>query len=104
MGDHPALNTTFGEGGYSFLNPTRIILDLSEVQSGKNPGRGFVMIIPEIDGCNCDYKCVALDIERSEVSCVCPKNWKLDDNKKTCIGWYLILISWVCFDLLPFQL
>lgn len=86
MGDHPIFNTTYGEGGYSFLNPNKIILDLSKVHAGGNPGPGFVMIIPETDGCNCDYKCVALDIEMSEIGCVCPRNWKLAENKNTCIG------------------
>lgn len=86
MGDHPVLNTTYGEGGYSFLNPTKVISDLSKIHAAGNPGPGFVMIIPATEGCNCDYACVALDIEMSEVGCVCPKNWKLAENKKTCIG------------------
>nr|ALV82496.1 Alk [Leptinotarsa decemlineata] len=81
--DH-RVNSTNGEGGYSFLNFSKVVSQLSEVYSGYNSGPGYVIIIPEIDGCDCDYKCVALDAQRSEVSCICPAKWMLKDDKKTC--------------------
>ncbi|KAG5888425.1 hypothetical protein JTB14_020200 [Gonioctena quinquepunctata] len=83
-GNAASSNSTNGEGGYSFLNFSKAISQLSEVASGFNSGPGFVLIIPGIDGCDCDYKCVALDAGRSEVACVCPAKWKLKEDKKTC--------------------
>lgn len=43
------------------------------------------MIIPAVPGCGCDYRCLALDMRRSNVICVCPRNWNLDQNGKSCI-------------------
>nr|XP_023027843.1 ALK tyrosine kinase receptor isoform X2 [Leptinotarsa decemlineata] len=83
-GNAASVNSTNGEGGYSFLNFSKVVSQLSEVYSGYNSGPGYVIIIPEIDGCDCDYKCVALDAQRSEVSCICPAKWMLKDDKKTC--------------------
>lgn len=82
----PYTNTTNGDGGFSFLDPTRTIPNFSEAHSGYNGGPGYVLIIPAIKGCDCGYRCVALDARRSLVSCVCPKKWKLAEDKKTCVG------------------
>ncbi|KAJ3662397.1 hypothetical protein Zmor_006748 [Zophobas morio] len=84
-GDASSANTTNGEGGYSFLDPTRTIPSLSEAHSGYNVGPGSVLIIPAIPGCDCNYRCVALDSRMSQTACICPKNWKLDVDGKTCI-------------------
>ncbi|KAK5639789.1 hypothetical protein RI129_010600 [Pyrocoelia pectoralis] len=78
-------NSTNGEGGYSFLDPSRTIPSLSEARSGYHAGPGFVLIIPAIPGCGCNYRCLALDTRRSQVACICPKDWKLDGDGKTCI-------------------
>ncbi|CAH1983529.1 unnamed protein product [Acanthoscelides obtectus] len=85
-GDAPAVNSTSGEGGYSYIDPTKTMMRLSEAKGSHHTGSGYVVIIPDTKGCNCDYKCVALDAERSEVTCICPHNWKLNDDKKTCIA------------------
>nr|CAH7767694.1 unnamed protein product [Callosobruchus chinensis] len=85
-GDAPAVNSTSGEGGYSYIDPTKTVMRLSEAKGSHHTGAGYVIIIPDTKGCNCDYKCVALDAERSEVTCICPHNWKLNEDKKTCIA------------------
>lgn len=84
-GNAPLVNSTNGEGGFSYLNPSKMLLEFSEVQSGFNAGSGFVLIIPSIDGCECDYRCLALDAKRSEITCICPQRWKLGEDKKKCI-------------------
>lgn len=84
-GDAPSSNTTNGAGGYSFLDPTRTVPYLSDAHSGYNAGPGYVMIIGAISGCGCDYRCVALDVKRSQVACICPHGWKLDSDEKTCV-------------------
>ncbi|KAL3284751.1 hypothetical protein HHI36_018894 [Cryptolaemus montrouzieri] len=84
-GDASSGNTTSGGGGYSFLDPARSIPHLSDAHSGYNAGPGYVMIMPAISGCGCDYRCVALDVRRSQVACICPSRWKLDSDGKTCI-------------------
>lgn len=81
-------NTTNGEGGYSYIDPSRqfTVHSLSEAHSGYNKaGHGYVLIIPAVPGCDCDYRCLALDSKRSQVTCICPKKWKLDGNGKSCI-------------------
>lgn len=85
-GDTSSANTTNGEGGYSFIDPTKTIPSLSEAHSGYNAGPGSVIIIPAIPGCDCNYRCVALDARRSQTVCICPKNWKLDVDRKSCIS------------------
>ncbi|KAJ8980042.1 hypothetical protein NQ317_007198 [Molorchus minor] len=84
-GDAPSANTTNGEGGYSFIDPSKTIPNFSEAHSGYNPGAGYVLIIPAITGCDCEHSCVALDAKRSQVTCICPNPWKLAEDKKTCI-------------------
>ncbi|CAH0545803.1 unnamed protein product [Brassicogethes aeneus] len=84
-GNATSPETTNGEGGYSYLDIARTIPNLSEVLSGYNVGPGYMLIIPTIPGCNCDYRCVALDARKSTVACICPKNWRLDEDKQTCI-------------------
>lgn len=71
--------------GYSFINPNRTIPSHSEAHSGYNAGPGYVLILPAVPGCGCDYRCLALDAKRSQVACICPKNWKLATDNKTCL-------------------
>ncbi|XP_031358672.1 ALK tyrosine kinase receptor [Photinus pyralis] len=78
-------NSTNGEGGYSFLDPSRTIPSMSEARSGYHAGPGSLLVIPAIPGCGCNYRCLALDARRSQVACICPKDWKLDSDGKTCI-------------------
>lgn len=79
------INSTNGEGGTSFLGLTRSIRELSFVDPGSNSGHGSVILIPAIEGCGCDYRCVALDEYRSLVACICPEGWRLKpDNLTTC--------------------
>ncbi|CAG9816232.1 unnamed protein product [Phaedon cochleariae] len=83
-GDAPSHDSTNGEGGYSYLDTSRADPRHSVVHAGFNTGAGYVVIVPEIDGCECDYKCAALDEKRSEVTCICPARWQLKEDKKTC--------------------
>lgn len=79
------INSTNGEGGTSFLGLTRSIRELSFVYPGSNSGHGSVILIPAIEGCGCDYRCVALDEYRSRVACICPEGWRLkSDNLTAC--------------------
>jgi anaplastic lymphoma kinase len=79
------INSTNGEGGTSYLGLTRSISDLSFVYPGSNSGPGSVILIPAIEGCGCDYRCVALDEYRSVVACICPEGWRLkSDNLTAC--------------------
>lgn len=84
-GDASSGNNTNGRGGYSFLDPSWSIPNLSDTHSAYNSGPGYVTIIPGISGCGCDYRCVALDARRSLVKCICPPNWKLDQGGKVCL-------------------
>lgn len=70
-------NLTNGEGGTSYINYKRSVWELSSVISGANSGSGGIVIIPAIQGCGCDYRCVALDEFRSMVACICPEGWRL---------------------------
>lgn len=72
-----------GQGGTSYLSPSRTYEMLSNVQSAANSGAGTVIIIPAIEGCGCDYRCVALDEYRSEVACICPQGWILSPYNYT---------------------
>lgn len=78
-------NPSNGEGGYSFLDTNKTIPILSEVLSGFHDGPGGVIILPAIQGCGCDYRCLALNARKSQVACICPKNWKLGSDGKSCI-------------------
>ncbi|ENN79744.1 hypothetical protein YQE_03800, partial [Dendroctonus ponderosae] len=73
------------EGGTSYVDMVRSEGSFATSSPGQNQGAGYVMIIPAIEGCDCDYQCVALDSNRSETACVCPKTWKLHENKKSCL-------------------
>lgn len=78
-------NVTNGEGGSSYLNLKRTITQLSAVYPGGNSGDGSVIIIPAIEGCGCDYRCVALDEFMSITSCICPEGWVLKlENETSC--------------------
>lgn len=79
------INSTNGEGGTSFLGLTRSIRELSFLYPGSNSGHGSVILIPAIEGCGCDYRCVALDEYRSLVACICPEGLRLKpDNLTAC--------------------
>lgn len=81
---NPIAFSTNGEGGTSFLG-TRNIEELSFVYPGSNSGHGSVILIPAIEGCGCDYRCVAVDEYRSLVACICPEGWRLKpDNLTAC--------------------
>uniref|UniRef100_A0A1B0CWR4 receptor protein-tyrosine kinase n=1 Tax=Lutzomyia longipalpis TaxID=7200 RepID=A0A1B0CWR4_LUTLO len=74
-----------GQGGASYIGMRRTIPELSQIYVGANSGPGAVIIIPAIQGCGCDYRCVALDEFRSLVACICPEGWQLRrDNLTTC--------------------
>ncbi|KAL1518252.1 hypothetical protein ABEB36_001900 [Hypothenemus hampei] len=82
-----AANSTNGEGGTSFVDLSRTEARFAKAYSGQNFGPGYVVIIPAIiEGCECDVWCVALDERRSETTCICPKDFKLADDKKSCIS------------------
>lgn len=84
MSSNPNAFSTNGEGGTSFIG-SRNIEDLSFVYPGSNTGDGSVILIPAIEGCGCDYRCVALDEYRSLVACICPDGWRLkSDNLTAC--------------------
>lgn len=79
------INSTNGEGGTSYLGLTRSIRELSFVYPGSNSGHGSVILIPAIEGCGCDYRCVALDEYRSIAACICPDGLRLKpDNLTAC--------------------
>lgn len=81
---NPNAFSTNGEGGTSFIG-MRNIEELSFVYPGSNSGHGSVILIPAIEGCGCDYRCVALDEYRSLVACICPEGWRLKpDNLTAC--------------------
>lgn len=84
-GGDTMINSTNGEGGTSFLSTSRSVPQLSFIYPGANSGPGAVIIIPAIQGCGCDYRCVALDEYRSVVACICPEGWRLkSDNLTAC--------------------
>uniref|UniRef100_A0AAG5DV41 Tyrosine-protein kinase receptor n=1 Tax=Anopheles atroparvus TaxID=41427 RepID=A0AAG5DV41_ANOAO len=84
-GDTMMINSTNGEGGSSFMASKRNVPELSMEYSGANSGHGAVLIIPAIQGCGCDYRCVALDEYRATVGCICPDGWTLKpDNYTAC--------------------
>uniref|UniRef100_A0A182QVV8 Tyrosine-protein kinase receptor n=1 Tax=Anopheles farauti TaxID=69004 RepID=A0A182QVV8_9DIPT len=84
-GGDTMINSTNGEGGSSFLASKRNVPELSMEFSGANSGHGAVLIIPAIQGCGCDYRCVALDEYRATVGCICPDGWTLKpDNYTAC--------------------
>lgn len=85
IGGDTHINSTNGEGGSSYINYKRSVPELSTVYEGANSGPGSVVIIPAIQGCGCDYRCVSLDEYRSVVACICPEGWKLRaDNYTAC--------------------
>lgn len=81
-------NTSNGDGGYSYLDSTKTIPNLSEAISGYHAGDGMILIIPAVSGCGCDHRCVALDARKSQVTCICPDTWKLDEDGKSCVRKY----------------
>ncbi|KAH8421056.1 hypothetical protein KR222_006577 [Zaprionus bogoriensis] len=79
------LNESNGDGGSSYISGSRSLRDTNDIQAGANSGPGSIIIIPAIEGCDCDYRCVALDEFRSKVRCICPDGWVLKrDNNTAC--------------------
>lgn len=79
------LTESNGEGGTSYISGSRSLRDTSEILAGASSGPGAIIIIPAIEGCGCDYRCVALDEFRSKVRCICPDGWSLKrDNNTAC--------------------
>ncbi|XP_017466502.1 PREDICTED: ALK tyrosine kinase receptor [Rhagoletis zephyria] len=79
------LNESNGEGGTSFISTSRSLKELNIVYEGASSGSGSVIIIPAIEGCGCDYRCIALDEYRTSVRCICPDGWRLKrDNQTAC--------------------
>lgn len=77
-GGSSVTNSNNGQGGTSFMSPSRAHEQLSNILLASNSGEGSVIIIPAIEGCGCDYRCVALDEYRAEVACICPQGWILN--------------------------
>ncbi|KAM7344585.1 anaplastic lymphoma kinase [Cochliomyia hominivorax] len=79
------LNQSNGEGGTSYITTSRTLKELNAIYEGSNLGAGSVIIIPAIEGCGCDYRCLALDEYRSSVKCICPEGWRIrKDNSSSC--------------------
>ncbi|XP_055839664.1 tyrosine-protein kinase receptor [Episyrphus balteatus] len=79
------LNESNGEGGTSYINTARSLKGLNIIYEGANSGAGSVIIIPAIEGCGCDYRCIALDEFRAQTQCICPDGWHLKkDNSTAC--------------------
>lgn len=76
-------NQTNGQGGTSYVNPSRVFKNNFLVDEGGNSGSGSFHIIPAIEGCGCDYLCVAMDEFRSHTKCICPEGWELKSGNKT---------------------
>lgn len=71
-----------GEGGYSYVSR-----ELTHVhfRPGINHGPGEVFIVPAISGCDCDFRCVALNQYLSETKCLCPPGWLLSNDSRSCV-------------------
>ncbi|XP_037948147.1 ALK tyrosine kinase receptor [Teleopsis dalmanni] len=79
------LNESNGEGGTSFVTTSRSLREFTVIYEGATSGPGSVIIIPAIEGCGCDFRCIALDEYRSSVRCICPDGWRLKkDNHTAC--------------------
>lgn len=79
------LNESNGEGGSSYISSSRSLKEFNAIYEGANFGSGSVIIIPAIEGCGCDYRCIALDEYRTTVRCICPEGWRLKrDNNTSC--------------------
>ncbi|XP_034653781.1 ALK tyrosine kinase receptor [Drosophila subobscura] len=79
------LNESNGEGGSSYISASRSLREIGDVYAGASSGPGSIIIIPAIEGCGCDYRCVAMDEFRSKVRCICPDGWSLKkDNNTAC--------------------
>lgn len=76
-------NSSNGEGGTSYIGDKRSVQHLSYIHPGANSGSGAVIIIPAIEGCGCNYRCVSLDEYKSKVECICPDGWQLRRDSLT---------------------
>ncbi|KAE9536924.1 hypothetical protein AGLY_006731, partial [Aphis glycines] len=75
---------TNGEGGWSYLPDNQHVF-YRAVYPGSNYKSGSVYIIPAIVGCGCAYLCAATNQLRSSVVCICPADFKLGPDGKSCI-------------------
>ncbi|XP_025192296.1 ALK tyrosine kinase receptor-like isoform X2 [Melanaphis sacchari] len=75
---------TNGEGGWSYLPDNQHVF-YRAVYPGSNYKSGSVYIIPAIVGCGCAYLCAATNQLRSSVVCICPPDFKLGPDGKSCI-------------------
>lgn len=76
---------------------------LQDIVPGGGSGPGEAFIIPAITGCDCQYRCIALDTIRSSVLCICPSGWYLGNDSTSCIckDFHLFFIfSYCCFYIL----
>ncbi|XP_046995881.1 leukocyte tyrosine kinase receptor isoform X3 [Schistocerca americana] len=73
--------TIDGEGGYSIIGDGI----MGKVEEGAHDGPGQVIIIPAVSGCNCNYRCIALDEHRHNVRCICPDNWAVAADNISCV-------------------
>ncbi|XP_024082782.1 leukocyte tyrosine kinase receptor isoform X3 [Cimex lectularius] len=73
--------STVGEGGYSWIETGSHRM----TWIAQNRGPGALYVIPAIEGCGCDFLCIALDTYRSKVECICPANWHLSNNSVQCL-------------------
>lgn len=78
---------TNGEGGWSYLPDNQHVF-YRAVYPGSNYKSGTVYIIPAIVGCGCAYLCAATNQLRSSVVCICPSDFKLGPDGKSCICEY----------------
>lgn len=83
---------TNGEGGWSYLPNHHHVL-YRVVYPGNNYDTGSVYIIPAIVGCGCAYLCAATNQLRNDVVCICPVDFKLGPDGKSCICMYTILLT-----------
>lgn len=81
----------------------KTISSLSEIIAGSHDGPGGVIILTAIEGCGCYYRCLALNARKTQAACICPKNWRLGDDGKSCIRKHFVFIKNFVF-ILNFQL
>lgn len=71
----------YGEGGYSWISTGM----MQKVLVPGLAGPGEAHIIPATNGCGCEFRCVTLDIYRSQVLCICPEGWHLSNDSISCL-------------------
>lgn len=66
-----------GEGGVSAV----LAGALTKASPAAHEGAGQILVIPGVLGCDCAYRCIALNVRRSLVQCICPPGWRVNGNK-----------------------